>query len=171
MKVILKIAWRNLWRNKRRTAITAASVFFAVLLATVMMSLQEGVYNKMIANVAGFFTGYVQIHDAGYWEEQTFEETLAENDSLQAVLEARDDIETVLPRLTGFALAAYGELTEGAQVVGVDPQRENELTKLADRLVEGHYLQSGDQGGPHWGRLLPVGRGRSGGLADALRRC
>ena len=67
----LKLAWRNLWRNRRRTLITVASIFFGVLLSTLMSSMQEGTYSSMIDNVVKFYSGYAQIHDEEYWDEKT----------------------------------------------------------------------------------------------------
>ena len=68
--MLLKLAWRNIWRNKRRTFITMGSVFFAVILATLMMSMKEGVYKRMIDSMVGSYTGFIQIHTNGYWEEK-----------------------------------------------------------------------------------------------------
>ena len=48
MNTYIKLAWRNLWRNKKRTLIAAASVFFAVILALLMRSMQTGYYDYMI---------------------------------------------------------------------------------------------------------------------------
>ena len=58
--MIFKIARRNIWRNKRRSLITIASITFAVLLACVMRSMQLGSYERMIENTARFYTGYIQ---------------------------------------------------------------------------------------------------------------
>ncbi|HBQ58304.1 MAG TPA: ABC transporter permease, partial [Balneolaceae bacterium] len=57
----LKLAWRNIWRNKRRTLITMASVVMAVLLSSVMSSMQQGQYDQMIENTVGSFTGHLQV--------------------------------------------------------------------------------------------------------------
>ena len=73
MKMIFKIAWRNIWRNKRRSIITISSIFCAVFFAVFARSFQIGVYDKMISNMVGMYTGYLQIHQDGYWEEQSIE--------------------------------------------------------------------------------------------------
>jgi len=138
--MILKLAWRNLWRNQRRSLITMASVFFAVLLAIVTRSLQEGTYSQMIDNVVGFYTGYAQVHQQGYWEEQTLDHSLAEDPSLVEQVQAHPQVEHLIPRLESFALASYRDETAPAAVVGIDPALERLLTHLPDQLVAGQYL-------------------------------
>ena len=69
----LILAWRNIWRNKRRSLITIGSITFAVLLACVMRSMQLGSYERMIENAARFYTGYIQIHENGYWDDKTID--------------------------------------------------------------------------------------------------
>ncbi|HCM76849.1 MAG TPA: ABC transporter permease, partial [Cytophagales bacterium] len=69
----LILAWRNIWRNKRRSLITILSITFAVLLACVMRSMQLGSYERMIENAVRFYTGYIQIHKDGYWNDKVID--------------------------------------------------------------------------------------------------
>ncbi len=71
--MLLRMAWLNIWRNRRRTLITAGSVFFAVLLATIMRAATLGVYDNMIDNFVTFSSGYVQVHQKGYWEDRSID--------------------------------------------------------------------------------------------------
>lgn len=144
--MLLKLAWRNLWRNKRRTLITAASVFFAVLLSIFMVSIQDGMYDKMIDNVVGLQMGYAQVHQKGYWEEQIIDNSMADTPELRKKILADPEVEAVIPRLESFALAAAGEASRGCAVIGVDPEAENELTHLASRLDSGRYFKAGEAG-------------------------
>ena len=70
MTTNLKLAWRNIWRNKRRTLITVASIFFGVLFSAYMTSMQEGSYGQMVEIVVKFYSGYMQIHQEDYWENK-----------------------------------------------------------------------------------------------------
>ena len=70
MKEYLKLAWRNIWRNKRRTLITSASIFFGVVLSSLMSSMQEGSYAQYIKTIVNFYSGYIQIHQHGYWNDK-----------------------------------------------------------------------------------------------------
>ncbi len=140
----LRLAWRNIWRNRRRTLITAASVFIAVLLALVMRSAQLGAYQRMIDNVVGFYTGHIQVHAKGYWDDQTLDNSFSPNDTLTSILDHQQDIIHVVPRLESFALASTNDLTEGTLVIGIDPEAENQLTHIADKIISGQYLDEHD---------------------------
>ena len=68
---LLSLAWRNIWRNKKRTLITAGSVFFALTLSIFMVGMQQGSYDSMIKTSVEDFYGYIQIHQKGYTEDRT----------------------------------------------------------------------------------------------------
>jgi putative ABC transport system permease protein len=144
MKLYFTMAWRNIWRNKRRSIITITSISFAVLLACVMRSMQLGSYDSMIRNATQFYTGFIQIHHNGYWDEKTIDNSLAFDDQLLDIVESTEGVEVAVPRLESFALASYGTQTKGSLVMGVDPEKENELTRVKDKMVRGTYLESGD---------------------------
>lgn len=140
----LKLAWRNLWRNKRRTMITIGSITFAVFLACMMLSMQLGTYTRMIDNTVRFQTGYIQIHQQGYWDEKTLNKSLPVTDSLVNAVKNTPLITSVVPRLQSFALASYQEKTKGSLVIGTDPEAENEITNLKSKLVEGEYFTANE---------------------------
>ncbi len=140
------MAWRNLWRNRRRTLITVASIFFGVLLATLMSSMQEGSYSNMINNVVKFYSGYIQIHDKNYWENKTLYNSFEVTDSLYNKVKSVPGITYTTPRLESFALASVGNLTQSAIIVGVDPKKEDNVTNLSRWISDGSYLGEQDEG-------------------------
>jgi ABC-type lipoprotein release transport system permease subunit len=140
------IAWRNLWRNKRRTLITLSSIFFGVLLAILMRSMQEGSYINMINNVVKFYSGYIQIHDKDYWENKTLYYAFQPSDSLTESIKKTEDVTLISHRLESFALISSGENTQSAMVVGIEPFNENQITFLSKWLIKGEYLESGSRG-------------------------
>jgi len=140
------MAWRNLWRNRRRTMITIASVFFGVLIATLMSSMQEGSYSSMIKNVVRLYSGYIQIHDRDYWKNKVVNNSFAVSDSLDSDISQIKEITSYTPRLESFLLASSRELTKGSRIIGIDPEQENRVTELEKRLKNGTYLRKGDEG-------------------------
>ena len=143
--MILKIAWRNVWRNKRRTLITAAAIFFAVLFSVVAESFNRGIFDGMIDNTVRFYSGYGQVLKKGYWEERTLDKSFELSDSLSQQLLSIDGVDQLVPRLESFALASYGKITKSSMLVGIDPSKENQLTGLSKRVVKGAYLKADDQ--------------------------
>lgn len=142
--MLLKMAWRNIWRNKRRTFITMASVFFAVILAVLMRSANTGIYEHMVHNVVSFSSGYIQVHSKGYWNERSMENSMAENEQLYLTLSQQDGITEVVPRLESFALASAGDKTKGVLVLGIIPEKENSITHLEEKLADGQYIHAND---------------------------
>jgi ABC-type lipoprotein release transport system permease subunit len=139
------LAWRNIWRNKRRSFITIASITFAVLLASVMRSMQLGSYERMIENAAQFYTGYIQIHLKGYWDDKTIDHSMIYDQETYDMIANTKGVETVVPRVESFVLTSYGTKTKGSLVLGIDPEKEDALTQLKNKLVGGQYLESGDK--------------------------
>ncbi|MCS5663412.1 MAG: FtsX-like permease family protein [Flavobacteriales bacterium] len=139
MKMIFKMAWRNIWRNKRRSIITISSIFFAVFFAVFARSFQIGVYNKMIANMVGMYTGYLQIHQNGFWEEQSIDNSFIPDQSVLDLLHDNKDITDFNERLESFALTASDNLTKGAIIMGVNLEKEDGLMDLSPKLISGEF--------------------------------
>ena len=80
--MIFKIAWRNIWRNKKRTLISTLSISGALFLVILMRSMQFGFYDNIIDQVVNSYSGYIQVHADGYWEKQSVNNSMELDDSL-----------------------------------------------------------------------------------------
>lgn len=136
MKEELKIAWRNLWRNKRRTLITSASVFFAVFFAVIMRSYQLGSYDHIINNFIESFSGYLQVQHSKYQDNPLIDNSFDYNDSLVKAIMRIGDVVSVTPHLESFSLASSGAQTKGVAIVSIDPELERRFTDPAGKLVK-----------------------------------
>src|SRR5664280_1126915 len=145
MNDYLRFAWRNLWRNKRRTLITTASIFFGVILSTVMSSMQEGSYAMYIKTIVNFYSGYIQVHSKGYWNDKVINNSL-EYSLVRQKLSDMKGITATAPRLENYALASSEEITKGVMVIGIAPKEEDGITNLSKRIIKGSYLINGDNG-------------------------
>lgn len=143
--MIAKLIWRNLWRNSRRTFITIASIAFAVLFAILMQSLQEGVFNNLIKNVVNYYTGYVQVHQKGYWDEQILENSFTEDAQLYSKLQKNKAVTEIVPRLETFVLASNKNITKGCVLIGTDTEKESRLTQLQNKIIKGFYFENNDE--------------------------
>jgi len=140
MKLYFKLALRNILRNKKRTWITIISIFIAVFLALITRSMQLGAYAHVIDNVAGKYTGYVQVHAKGYWEEKNLDHGLVYTDSLKRVLKNTKGVIDIVPRLESYSLLSFGKQTKPVFINGLDPTKEKQLYPIDKRLVNGEVF-------------------------------
>lgn len=136
MKEDLKIAWRNLWRNRRRTFITSASVFFAVFFAVIMRSYQLGTYDHIITNFIESFSGYLQVQHVKYQDNPLIDYSFDYNDSITAAILGIDEVVSVAPHLESFTLASSGAQTKGVAVIAIDPEKEKSFSNPENKLVK-----------------------------------
>ncbi|MCF8275374.1 MAG: ABC transporter permease [Flavobacteriales bacterium] len=144
--MLFKLAWRNIWRNKRRSLITITSILMAVFLSNFMISVNEGVFGNMLDSMTRSFLGHIQIHAKGFWEDQSLDNTMEEDGALQTALAGVKHVQAATPRLQSFGLASFGTQTRASQVVGVDPESEQQLMDLEKRLYSGRVITKTDNG-------------------------
>jgi ABC-type lipoprotein release transport system permease subunit len=140
-----RLAWRNIWRQKRRTLITAGAIAAALLLSLVMRSMQEGSYSQNLDNATRFYSGYLQLQEPGFSENQSIDKLLPAGDAFVAKIHTIEGVTTAVPRLESFALGAAGDRSKGVMVMGVAPQAEDDYSGLAERVRKGRYFTSEDE--------------------------
>ena len=146
MKFYLSFAWRNLWRNKRRTLLATSSIFFAVILALCMRSLQNGSYDYMVKTSVSMYTGYLQIQGKGYWEDRSFDESFEVDDSILAIAGHFPHVTSINPRIESAVLVSHKLETKVSPIMGIIPAMENSMTGLKKRMIKGHYLTDSSNG-------------------------
>ncbi len=144
--MILTLAWRNIWRNKRRSFITLSSIGFAVVFATMMMSVQKGSLDQLIDNSVKFYTGHLQIQNPTYWETKTIDNSLAYQDDFVESIEGIQGVAAVSPRIESFTLASYGAISKGAMVLGIEPEKEDKIISLSKKLKKGKMITAYSKG-------------------------
>ncbi|MCK9422369.1 MAG: ABC transporter permease [Bacteroidales bacterium] len=141
-----RLAWRNIWRNKRRTLLTAASIFLAIFLALIVRSLQTGWFDNLVAISIQSYTGHIQIHKKGYWDDRDINNSILYDDSLTSHVTATKNVDKTVPRLEYFALSSYGKQTKAVMLSGTDPGKEDALTHLSRKVIKGRYLDTHGNG-------------------------
>lgn len=141
---LVKMAWKNMWRNPNRTIITMAAIFFAVILSVIASSLKDGIFDNLVKNVVSFYTGYVQVHKTGYWDEQILDNSFEASAGAENTILQDKNVKDISARLESFALASSEEITKGSMVVGIDPEKENNITLLKKKITQGSYLLDND---------------------------
>jgi len=143
--MLIKMAWRNIWRNQKRTALTMLSIIIAIFLSLFTRSMQQGTFGSMITNAVKLSTGYIQIHKDGYWENKSINETFLSSNKISEIVEGNKNIKLNIPRLESFALVSSGKLTKGAMVIGTIPEIEDKLNDYSNKIVRGSFLNTDDR--------------------------
>jgi len=181
MPIDIKMAWRNIWRNPRRTILTVSAITFACVILVFMLSFQLGSYETMINSSVKIFAGHLQVQAPGYQEKKDMRLVVPEPDAVGKVLERADGIEAYTFRASTFSLVSSRERTYGVMVVGIDPDREAAVSTLKKIIRQGEYLSGDDTNEALVGRLLAknlqvepgdeltvLGQGRDGSIAATL---
>jgi len=142
----INIAWRNLWRNRRRTLITVASIFFGVLISTIMSSLQDGTYGNMIDMMVKLSSGYLQIQHPDYQDNKSINNTFEPTREMLDKIHAVDKVTSVAHRLESFALISSGPNTRGGAVIGFEPEKDQYTSNLQNWIHKGRFLEKQDDG-------------------------
>ncbi len=174
------LAWRNLWRNRRRTWLTVSGIAFAVWFLIFARSMQTGTFDLMIDNGARLLPGHMQVQHPSYQDDPDISHTIR-TAPLLAQLQQVADLQHVSARAQGFALVSVGERSFGAQVMGVQPEVEAKWGSIAALVRQGRYLA--DAGEAVMGTVLArnlglnvddefvvLGTARGGGVAAMAAR-
>ena len=133
----LRMAWRNLWRHKRRTWLTASAMIFSNVLLVFMISLQFGSYQMMISNTLQALSGNLQVQD----DDPKIRNSIASVGSLARRIGEELPGADVAARASGFALVSSEQRSFGIQVIGVQPEPEARVSILPGLTREGRYLE------------------------------
>ena len=137
--MIFKIAWRNIYRNKKRTLITVTSIFAALFLIILMRALQFGFYENIIKTVVESYAGYVEVHAEGYWDNQSLDNSMEVDQKLINDISSVEGVENIVQRLQTFSLISMGEKTKGGVINGVDISDEQKITDWNKKMVSGSF--------------------------------
>jgi ABC-type lipoprotein release transport system permease subunit len=138
----LKFAWRNIWRNKRRTIITITAITFATMITVIMRGIQLGSYEYFIRTIAGDYSGYIQIQREGYKDDPSLRKTFIYSDEIKKTIESISDIIAYAPRLYADVMISSGENSYGGIIYGIDPEIELNFSNFHKKVKQGRFLNT-----------------------------
>ena len=181
MSIDVKMAWRNIWRNPRRTILTISAIAFACLLLVFMLSFQFGSYETMINSSVKIYTGHLQVQSTGYQEKKSIRLVVPDPDAINKILDQIQSVEAYTYRAEAFSLVSSKKRTYGSIIIGIDPVKEAKVSTLKSLMRKGSYLAEDDTGQVLIGNLLAknlkvgiqdeltiLGQGRDGSIAATV---
>ena len=138
--MILKIAFRNTLRQKRRTILTGLAMIVGFTLLSLTIGLSDGAYGNIITMFTRNRIGHIQVHREGYLDKPSLYKTIDNASAVGQVIHGIAGVEAWTPRLYGAGLGSVGEKSTAVQIIGVDVARETEATRFDKKVVEGSTL-------------------------------
>lgn len=157
--MIARLAWRSIWRNRRRTLITVFSIGFGLAIAIFFIAIAEGIYAQMIDEVVRMQAGHITLENSDYREAPAVDLWLDAPKVLRSRIETLPQVESTKLIILGHGIARSGSGTVGTTLMGIEPTVEQRTSPVAKHLVAGSYLEDED------GALVIIGRE----LANRLR--
>ena len=152
--LIIKLAFRNVLRNKRRSLLTLLSMGGGFFLLSLTLSMSEGSYSNIIDIFTRDHTGHIQIHQGDYLNRPSLYKTINHADNLIKQLNKNKNIIGIAPRIYAPSLAYAKDKTFPAHVIGIDPLRESLTTRLKSKVTQGHYLSNDKTDKGYFGAMI-----------------
>ena len=133
----IMLAWRNVWKNKRRTILTLLTIMVGCAMIIFFRSTQDGSYETMIEDSIAANTGHIQIHEKGYWENMSIDYAFIPSPAIMSYLRKNPAISAISPRIHAAGLVSYENNTFGALIQAVDPEQEKKVSNLHTTIQPG----------------------------------
>lgn len=145
VRLIAVLSWRNVWRNKRRTLLTFLTIMVGCSMILFMRSFQNGSYGQMIEDAIAPLPAHIQVHEKGFWKNSTFEYAFLDDPALLGSIRALPHVVDVSRRIHAAGLIIHRDSSSGAEVIGIEPSRENNIITIHKYILPGgRFLRDDD---------------------------
>ncbi len=143
MNLLIRIAWRNLWRNPRRSAILISAIVVCIFALLITLSYINGILNQMVKNSVNFHLGEMEVYKKGFDDDRDPVKHLTHPEEITAFLDSAEEVKNYAPRIEGRGLISSSYSSSGVRIVGIKPGMESAITLVKRSVIEGDYLKSG----------------------------
>ncbi|MCP4351722.1 MAG: ABC transporter permease [Desulfobacterales bacterium] len=162
-----KLAWRNVWRNKRRTLLTLLTIMIGCAMIIVLNSFATGGHEQMIEDAVALNAGHIQIHEKGFWDNLTIDYAFEPSLKLLESLSKDQHINSFAERVIAGGLLSFNDSTRGMMIQGIDPDKEKQVSNLHTKIHPGgRFLTSEDTTHAVIGNVLAKNSGT--GVGDEI---
>ncbi|MCL5268875.1 MAG: FtsX-like permease family protein [Bacteroidetes bacterium] len=155
--LLIRLAWRSLWRNWRRSLIAMSAVIFAITISIIQRGMQYGTYEETIKTAVRMSTGYLQIQKIGYNKSPSLQKSFEVSPEISKAVDSSPAIDGSSPRIGADALLSYRDQSLGVMIMGISPKTERLITDFRKKIVNGRFLTTGAPGGKKGGPEIVVG--------------
>jgi len=142
--VIVRLAWRSIWRNRRRTLITVLSIGFGLACTIFFIAIGEGVYAQLIDQVVRMQAGHITMENPSYRDGPAVDLWIKVPGALRSQIERLPQVERTKLIIMGQGIARSGSGNVSATLIGIEPSVELHTSPLVRHIVAGRYLNDHD---------------------------
>lgn len=139
--MLLQIAWKNIWRNKVRSAVILVAITLGIAAGMFNLAFYNGMFEQRVRTAIQTEASHIQIHHPEYLANPELQFILPDADNIVSEVEKLPTVASVSPRIITSAMAATAETGSGVKMVGINPDKEALVTDINEQLIDGTYLE------------------------------
>ena len=139
--MLVKIAWRNVWRNKLRSIVVLMSIVLGIWSGLFIMAMTLGLNEQRMSGAVNTYLSHIQIHDVNYPVDQKLNQTIKDPEKVLKAISDESNVKSYCKRQIANGMAASAKGTYGIQILGIDPAEEKKVTTISTHLVQGTYFE------------------------------
>jgi len=143
--MILKIAWKNIWRNKLRSFVVIVSVILGIWTGTFLLAYIFGILDQRLEDAIGYEISHVQFHQHKFLDDNDPMFSISSSRQLLNMLAQHEDVKAFSGRVVAYGMVTAPSVSSGGKFIGIDPAEEDALTELSSLITKGEYLRSDDK--------------------------
>ena len=139
---LLKISWRNVWRNKLRSLVVIISIIFGLMGGIIIIAMSYGLNEERMNNAVDTYLSHIQIHHKSFSEDFNIKNTIDNLDLIEDVINKDERVVSYSKRIVLNGMLSNSNGSYGIQVKGIDPEQETKVTDTYEKIIEGEYFKS-----------------------------
>lgn len=142
MNLLITISWRNVWRNRKRSVILMMAVILGISSGMFVLAFYNGLIKQRLDNALNTEVSHIQIHKSTFSAEQHIQEVIPTGKDILLAIEKRSDILHATGRIIIQGMIASSNGSKGIFINGVIPVKEQNVTRLKNKVKNGSYFTS-----------------------------
>ena len=139
---LIKISWRNIWRNKLRSLVVIISIVFGLLGGIIIIAMSYGLNEERMNNAVDTYLSHIQIHNNLFSEDYNIKHTINNLDALEKAINQDERVVSYSKRIVLNGMLSNSNGSYGIQVKGIDPDEEIKVTNTYEKIIDGEYFRS-----------------------------
>jgi len=139
---LIKISWRNIWRNKLRSLVVIISIVFGLLGGIIIIAMSYGLNEERMNNAVDTYLSHIQIHNNLFSEDYNIKHTINNLDVIEKAINEDERVVSYSKRIVLNGMLSNSNGSYGIQVKGIDPDEEIKVTNTYEKIIDGEYFRS-----------------------------